>query len=62
MRDPERIPKILHLIYRVWKKYPDLRLMQLLLNASPSLESQDFYTLEDDVLEVRVKALYNDKI
>jgi len=34
MRDPERIPRILSKIERVWAKDPDLRLMQLLANVN----------------------------
>lgn len=29
MRNPERIKRILELIQKIWRKYPDLRFMQL---------------------------------
>lgn len=69
MRDPERIPVILHLIYRIWKKYPDLRLMQLILNAiekDAGLCEEEiipyFYNMEDSKLETKIRELYNDKL
>ena len=51
MRDPERIPEVLHDIQRVWEAFPDMRLGQLLLNvvADPAL-----YYLEDDELVHRL--------
>lgn len=58
MRDKERIAKLLHLIYRIWKKEPDLRLMQLLSNPF-KIEEPLFY-MEDDELEARLKKFYGD--
>ena len=51
MRDPKRIPGILHDVQRVWEAFPDMRLGQLLLNvaADPAL-----YYLEDDELVHRL--------
>lgn len=51
MRDPKRIPGILHDVQRVWEVFPDMRLGQLLLNvaADPTL-----YYLEDDELVHRL--------
>jgi len=40
MRDPERIPRILAKIERIWAKAPDLRLMQLLA----SVDIIEYYT------------------
>ena len=34
MRDPDRIKPILRQVYRIWRRHPDLRLLQLLLNAA----------------------------
>lgn len=48
MRDPARIDVILKKIETIWKKYPDQRLMQLLLNACG--HHQDHFYLEDDDL------------
>lgn len=53
MRDPERIDKILNIIKSIWVSYPDLRLMQLLINTLPRDESGtsgDYYYMEDDNL------------
>ena len=51
MRRPERIKKVLRLLEQYWKGYPDLRLGQILVNASYIIKSEEqvFY-LEDDKL------------
>lgn len=48
MRDPNRIDITLEEIKKIWKKYPDLRLGQLILNVIP--ESYLYYTEDDDLL------------
>jgi len=48
MRDPKRIKPILEIIEKLWKKNPELRLTQLLMNAL-SMNS-DPYFIEDDTL------------
>lgn len=53
MRNPKRIKAILNKIQQIWTKYPDLRLMQLLLNYLPNSEIdriKDQYYTEDDVI------------
>lgn len=52
MRDKKRIPKVLKEIGKIWKKHPDYRLMQLLLNCDV------IYQTEDDVLVERLKETY----
>lgn len=47
MRDPKRISEMLDLIESIWRKNPDLRLGQLLLNIE---QSRALYYLEDDEL------------
>lgn len=47
MRNPKRIKQLLRLIENIWKEYPDLRLMQLLENATGN---ENNYRLEDDDL------------
>lgn len=47
MRDPNRIPHILHEVQRVWEAAPDLRLGQLLINC---VRSPALYYIEDDEL------------
>jgi len=59
MRDPKRIDKILNLIKSIWKQNPDLRLLQLLLNAVP--EDITSYYMEDDSLEEKLKEVYFNK-
>jgi len=58
MRDPSRIPKLLTLVYEVWKENPDLRLGQLIVNAvRPSEPVPQIFYLEDDQMEVRLNEL-----
>ena len=47
MRDVNRIPDILKRIEAVWTKHPDLRLGQLIENASPEYLHGIFY-IEDE--------------
>lgn len=58
MRNPDRIDEVLNTISRVWKKYPDLRLGQLIINVVPE---DRIYNVEDDVLENKIKERYNIK-
>lgn len=55
MRDPKRIDKIMKRLTKVWKKYPDLRLVQLILNV---VSDPTAYYMEDEELIKRVEALY----
>lgn len=54
-RDPNRIEPIIKLIYRIWKKNPDLRLGQLFGNIH-----EELYYIEDEALETKLRAIYND--
>lgn len=56
MRDPERIDKTLEELKKIWKKYPDLRLGQLILNAA---KDPALYYLEDKQLIEILKEVYN---
>lgn len=56
MRNPDRIDRVLNTISRVWKKYPGLRLGQLIINVIP--EDRIYYT-EDDILEAEINKRYN---
>ena len=49
MKDPKRIDRVLELISEIWHKYPDMRLLQLLINVC--LADTDFYYTEDSLLE-----------
>lgn len=53
MRDRERIIRIIALLQKVWERYPDLRLGQLMDNFV--WKGEDFFYLEDDKLEERIK-------
>lgn len=60
MRDPDRIPKVLKEIEDIWKKSPNLRLGQLLINATmvkPGVMT-DFYYMEDENLIQALKKVY----
>ncbi len=58
MRDPERIDKVLKLIEKIWKRYPDWRLCQLIINSLRI--NYDPYYIEDDTLYDALKRI-NDK-
>ncbi len=56
MRDPARIDRILNMLKRYWKTYPDLRLGQIVENAAhvghaPGGGGPDTFYVEDDVIE-----------
>ena len=55
MRPVDRIPNILDRVGKIWEKYPDLRLGQLLLNcfSDPLL-----YYIEDDKLIESLESYY----
>ena len=50
MRDSARIHRVLEKVERLWQRFPDWRLGQLVANMTNSDERLVFY-LEDDVLE-----------
>jgi len=56
MRDPKRIDKLLSLIREIWIKYPDMRLLQLLIGASAYKEVilRDPFYVEDYTLEEKL--------
>ena len=59
MRDPNRIPEILKELEKIWSKYPDLRLGQLIINLSYvkrrnsglNRENVIYYEEDEDFLE-----------
>jgi uncharacterized protein YihD (DUF1040 family) len=59
MRNPNRIPEILRLVAKVWYKSPDLRLGQLLLNATR--DEHTFYYIEDEDLIEVLKKTYKEE-
>lgn len=60
MRDIERIDKILQEISEVWKRYPDLRFTQLIVNVM-SARGSDLYYMEDERFIKILKEFYGEK-
>ena len=58
MRDPNRIPQILEEIKKIWEKYPDMRLGQLIGNV---FRDPTLYYVEDQGLVDGLKDLYEEK-
>ena len=56
MRDPDRIDRILDEIAFFWKAYPELRLMQLIINAE-KWDDHPYY-MEDEELLQNLRDLY----
>ena len=55
MRDPARIDRVLALLRAYWKRYPDLRLGQIVVNAATGTWAGiDPFYMEDDALERRL--------
>ena len=48
MRDPARIPPIMHLLQAKWEEYPNLRFGQLIINILSNMQ-EDLFFIEDDV-------------
>lgn len=53
MRDPKRIPRVLKTLGEAWKKCPELRLGQLLVNLATisQISGPDIFYVEDENLE-----------
>ena len=59
MRDPKRIQPMLDLIKQIWERSPDLRLGQLISNATVDVDDEDrLYHIEDEELAEKLKVLY----
>lgn len=51
MRDPNRIPKILSELERIWNLNPDLRLGQLIvIGTKPQKPCSEVFSIEDEKL------------
>jgi uncharacterized protein YihD (DUF1040 family) len=59
MRDPKRITKLLKLFAKIWSRYPDMRLCQMIVNAVPN--DSVLYYLEDDELIKILESFYSMK-
>jgi len=51
MRDEKRIKRILELIEKIWRSYPDIRFGQLLINMGLMKDNIQAWTYEDEELE-----------
>jgi hypothetical protein len=56
-RDPARIPAVLERLGKLWKRYPQLRLGQLIGNVVEP-DSNSLYYVEDEELITRLEAGY----
>lgn len=59
MRDIKRIEPFLKDIEKVWKKYPDLRFMQMINNVMASYKSDLFFIEEEDFIKM-LKGYYGE--
>lgn len=59
MRDINRIDKVLEEINEVWKRYPDLRFTQLIVNVM-SAKGSDLYYMEDERFIKILKEFYGE--
>ena len=57
MRDPKRIPAVLAALQAYWTANPELRLGQIMCNASLEAMVRDSYYLEDEELIVSLAFL-----
>jgi hypothetical protein len=58
VRPPERIPKVLKTIREVWERFPDLRLGQLLTNATDM--GDILYYVEDEELVEKLERYHGE--
>lgn len=57
-RDPKRIPEMCDLLSQIWKKYPDMRLGQLVFNVCrPDRDTSKIFFIEDDKMEEILKGI-----
>lgn len=57
MRPPERIDVFIKVLKRVWKKHPDIRLGQLIVDSMKTSEDPDLFYIEDWQLQERIENL-----
>lgn len=61
MRDPARIDQMLEMLREVWKRSPDLRLGQLIVNAvRPQEPCPEVFSIEDTMLTHRLERMLKD--
>ena len=57
MRNPDRIEPCCERLAQIWKRVPDWRLGQLLLNLFSEIEDADIFYMEDDKLLNKLDAI-----
>lgn len=62
MRDPNRIPRVLNLLEKVWQEVPDWRLGQLIENIARDMGWNDAFYVSDDDLEKELRKRINGKL
>jgi uncharacterized protein YihD (DUF1040 family) len=62
MRDPKRIPHVLRMLEVYWETHPDLRLGQIILNATSRAEHPEPFYIEDEVLRDALKDMMVDEL
>ena len=53
MRDPARIPRIMKKLGKLWKRYPDWRFEQMLINSGLIPDGSHWF-VEDDKVEAAI--------
>jgi uncharacterized protein YihD (DUF1040 family) len=61
MRDEKRIDRILDMLKKVWHKNQDIRFGQLLICSGLSPDTYEFWSIEDDVTEEKLKKILEEK-
>lgn len=62
MKDKKRISKIIEEVKKVWLRFPNLRLGQLIINAIENEKVQpDLYYIEDEKMIEVLKDYYKEK-
>ncbi len=63
MRDPKRIDRMVDVLRRAWKRHPDQRLAQLVVNAARGMHGwPDVFGVEDGPMERRLEALADGEV
>jgi len=60
MRDVKRIPKIMERLQKIWERYPDMRLGQLIENVFPNTYKDyiSAYYIEDEAFIKTLEEFY----
>jgi len=61
MRDPKRIDKIIKKLQELWKRHPDWRFTQLLLNIVEIKSPALFYMEDEQLLEKIEEMMSNER-